>query len=98
MSRFYPFKNQTHILVYFFSSEKMVFLAMHIIRDLLWNRMGDQWISENLITFIVKVVFGITYNDTLIKLQQKCCNVVFIDLHFSKMHTPSANLVNDVKL
>ncbi|KAL6522340.1 hypothetical protein OROHE_016893 [Orobanche hederae] len=47
------------------------FSAMHIVKNRLWNRMGDQWMNDNLVAYIEKDVFADVENEDIIDMFQK---------------------------
>ncbi|XP_028093165.1 uncharacterized protein LOC114293326 [Camellia sinensis] len=48
-----------------------VFLAMTIVKNRLWNRMGDEWINDNLVVYIEREIFDVIDNDTIMERFQK---------------------------
>ena len=47
------------------------FSAMHIVKNRLRNRMGDQWMNDNLVAYIEIVVFAYVENEDIIDMFQK---------------------------
>ncbi|KAJ9546655.1 hypothetical protein OSB04_019198 [Centaurea solstitialis] len=47
------------------------FSAMHIAKNRLRNRMGDQWMNDNLVAYIEKDVFADVENEDIIDMFQK---------------------------
>ncbi|KAJ9537272.1 hypothetical protein OSB04_030005 [Centaurea solstitialis] len=47
------------------------FSAMHIVKNRLRNRMGDQWMNDNLVTYIEKDVLAEVKNEDIIDVFQK---------------------------
>ncbi|KAM1997482.1 hypothetical protein ACFX15_030310 [Malus domestica] len=46
---------------------KRVFSAMKIVKTSLRNKMGDQWLSDNMVVYIERDVFAFTDNDPIMR-------------------------------
>ena len=47
------------------ASVERAFSTMNIVKGPLCNRMGDQWLSDSLLVYIEKDVFGCIDNETI---------------------------------
>ena len=75
-------RNQVYPLVYLLltlavilpvatASVERVFSAMNIVKNRLRNRMGDEWMNDNLIVYIEKDIFDIVDNEIIMQRYQK---------------------------
>ena len=56
---FYMLVTSALILQVIAATVERMFSAMNIIKNWLYNRMGDQWINDCLVTYIDKDIFNI---------------------------------------
>ncbi|GMP78350.1 hypothetical protein CsSME_00034298 [Camellia sinensis var. sinensis] len=48
-----------------------VFSTMNIVKNRLWNRMGDEWMNDSLVVYIERYIFDGIDNDTIMERFQK---------------------------
>jgi hypothetical protein len=53
------------------ASVKRSFFAMNIVKSVLWNKMGDKYMSDSLIFYVEKDIFSTSMNDDVIDLFKK---------------------------
>ena len=75
-------RNQVYPLVYLLltlalilpvatASVERVFSAMNIVKNRLRNRMGDEWMNDNLIVYIEKDIFDKVDNEVIMQRYQR---------------------------
>lgn len=50
------------------------FYAMNIVKTRLHNRMGDEWMNDNIVVYLEKDVFGRVSNEAIIQRFQNMAN------------------------
>lgn len=46
---------------------EIVFITMNIIKNRMWNRMGDDWLNDCLVTYIERDIFVDVENEKIIQ-------------------------------